>query len=396
MVRGLRGLGLAAACAAAGTALIAPSAASTAAPGPDPGAGPSGEQGVQPGAPSWAALVPPAPRPPGAPPSRPVRSGPHTPSPWVRGRPAGAGYTAYIALAGAGRVARVDVAAHTVTSTAIRADTAEGVAVTPDARKVYVAATGRYQVIAVDAATLRATPIVVGAHPQDVAVSPDGSQAYAAVTGGDTGPGGSSTVAVIDTRTDTVTRWIDVGAAPRRIAFAPDGRDAYVTTARGLAVIDTAKGEVAGKVPGVPDAQGVAVSADGSRVYATRPDADLLYVVDAARRAVTRRVEAGAEPWAVAVTPDGRKVYVADMNSDSAGVYDATGRRHLADVPVGRRPASVAATPDGSEVWVGNGMTGTVSVIDTSADEVVTTIRGGPPSTTLGAGPLDIAFVRNP
>ncbi|WP_190866384.1 YncE family protein, partial [Actinomadura sp. RB99] len=366
---------------------------------PYPGAGPSGEQGVQPGAPSWAAFVPPAPARPGAPPSRPVRKGvPYapTPSPWVRGRPAEAGCTAYIALAGSGRVARADVASHTVTSTAIRADTAEGVAVTPDARKVYVAAAGQYQVIAVDAATLRATPIVVGAYPQDVAVSPDGSQAYAAVTGGDTGPGGSSAVAVIDTRTDTVIRRIDVGAAPRRIAFAPDGKDAYVTTARGLAVIDTAKGEVAGEVPGIPDAQGVAVSADGSRVYATRPDADLLYVVDAAHRTVTRRVRAGAEPWAVAAAPDGRKVYVADMNSDSAGVYDATGRRHLADVPVGRRPASIAATPDGSEVWVGNGMTGTVSVIDTSSDEVVTTIRGGPPGATLGASPLDIAFVRNP
>ncbi|MWA01761.1 beta-propeller fold lactonase family protein [Actinomadura sp. LD22] len=354
MARGPRRFALTAAGAAAGTALAVLPTAAVARTGPDPGAGPSDEQGVQ------------------------------------------TGSTAYVALAGSGRVARVDVASHTVTSTAIRADAAEGVAVTPDGRKVYVAATAHYQVIAVDAATLRATPIVVGAHPQDVAVSPDGARAYTAVTGGDTGPGGSSTVAVIDTRTDTVARRIDVGAAPRRVAFAPDGKEAYVTTAGGLTVIDTAKGEVAGKVPGIPDAQGVAVSPDGSRVYATQPDADLLYVVDAARRTVTREVKAGAEPWAVTATPDGRKVYVADMNSDSAGVYDAAGRRHLADVPVGRLPASIAVTPDGSEVWVGNDMTGTVSVIDTSSDEVVTTIRGGSRAETLGASPLDIAFARTP
>jgi phospholipase C len=400
--------------AAAGTALIAlPVAAfALAGPGPEPAAGVSDEQGVQPGAPSWTTSVPPMPAPrPSVPVTRPsvttpspppmparpsVPYVPPVPTPWGRSQAREGEYTAYVALAGSGRVAKVDVATHTVTSTAIRADTAEGVAVTPDARKVYVAVTGQYEVTAVDARTLRATPIVVGAYPQDVAVSPDGAQVYAAVTGGDTGEGGSSTVAVIDTRTDTVARRIDVGAAPRRVAFAPDGKHAYVATARGLVVIDTAKGAVSGTVAGIPDAQGIAVSADGSRVYATQPDADLLYVVDAAQLKVVRKVEAGAEPWAVTVTPDGRKVYVADMNSDSVGVYDATGRKHLEDVPVGRLPGSIEVTPDGSEVWAGNTMTGTVSVIGTDDDEVATTIRGGSASATLGAGPLDIAFVRNP
>ena len=71
----------------------------------------------------------------------------------------------------------------------ISADSPEGVAVTPDGGTVYVAQTGQYSVIAVNASTGAETPVQVGPYPQDVAVSPDGKQVYATVTGGDTGPG---------------------------------------------------------------------------------------------------------------------------------------------------------------------------------------------------------------
>lgn len=340
----------------------------------------SGEsQGVQPGVPSWTPA-----------PSASAKG------PLAAAAPDGSGYTAYVALAGASAIAKVDVTVHTVLSAAIRGDQAEGVAVTPDGTKVYVAVTGQYQVKAVDTATLKTTRIVVGAYPEDVAVSPDGSQVYATVTGGDTGPGGSRTVAVISTATDTVTQRIDVGAAPRRVVFAPDGRHAYVTTARGLVVIDTAKAEVSGHITGIPTAQSVAVSRDGTRLYVTQPDADTLWVADTARGRVIGSISAGTEPWAVTVTPDGTKVYVADMNSDSVGVYDPATGRHLADVAVGRLPGSIAVTPDGSEVWAGNIMTGTVSVISTATDTLTTTIKGGTASATLNTAPLGISFVKNP
>lgn len=332
-------------------------------------------QGTQPGAPSWV---------PGTAPRN------------AKAAPGPAGYTAYVALTGSGAIAKVDTATHTILSTSIKGDTAEGVAVTPDGRKVYVAVTGQYQVTMVDAASLMTKKIVVGAYPGDVAVSPDGSRVYTAVTGGDTGPGGSTEVAVIDTATDTVVHRIDVGAAPRRVVFAPDGRHAYVATARGVAVIDTTEERVSDHVGGIPEAQSLAVSRDGARLYVTQPDANLLWIADARSGRVIGRIRAGEEPWAVTVAPDGTKVYVTDMNSDSVGVYNAATRGHLGDIAVGRLPGSIAATPDGSEVWAGNVMTGTVSVISTATNAVTTTISGGKPSATLDAAPLSIAFVKNP
>ena len=54
-----------------------------------------------------------------------------------------------------------------------------------------------------------------------MAVSPDGQHAYVV-------NGGSSTVSVIDTASNTVTATISVPGASR-VAVTPDGRYAYVT-----------------------------------------------------------------------------------------------------------------------------------------------------------------------
>jgi len=334
---------------------------------------------------------------PGSP--RPVNSPPsgRTWSPAAKSGPrsmAKAGrYTAYVAVVGSYSVAKVDVATHTILADDIGTDTGEGVAVTPDGKTIYVADTGQYQVLAVDAATKKQTRIFVGAYPSDVAVSPDGSQVYATVRGGDTGPGGSQTVAVISTADNRVTAQINVGAAPRQVLFAPDGRHAYVSTAKGVVVIDTATRKVSGRVAGIPTAQSLAL-AEG-RLYITQPDANRVWVVDVGSVRTLGSFSAGQEPWAVAVTPDGKKVFVADMNSDSVGVYDAASHKRLADVGVGRLPCSIAVTPDGSEVWVGNDMTGTISVINTATDRLTFTISGGKPNQVLDSAPLDIAFGKN-
>ena len=81
-----------------------------------------------------------------------------------------ADYHGYVALAGGNLVAEVDVATDAIIAEITGADTAEGVAVAPDGSTVYVAETGQYYVLAVNAATKAQTKIEVGAYPQDVAV----------------------------------------------------------------------------------------------------------------------------------------------------------------------------------------------------------------------------------
>ena len=61
----------------------------------------------------------------------------------------------------------------------------------------------------------------VRAFPEGVAVSPDGSRVYVANAG-------SSTVSVIDTATNTVTATIAVGLWRYGVAVTPDGSKVYV------------------------------------------------------------------------------------------------------------------------------------------------------------------------
>ncbi len=307
-------------------------------------------------------------------------------------------YDAYVAAAGGDEVLQLDVSTDTIVN-AFSADTAEGVAVTPDNSQVFIAETGQYDVIPVTVASGKeGTPIEVGAYPQDVAVSPDGSTVYATLTGGDTGPGGSNQVAVISTATDTVTGDITVGTGPRQVAFSPDGTRAYVTTERGVSVIDTASSSVIATIDIPSGAQGLAVSPDGSTVYATSPQTGRLAVIDTANDRVIADIPAGAEPYAVAVTPDGGTAYVADMNSDSVEAIDTATDKTVATIPVGELPGSIAITPDGSQVWVGNILNGDITVISPATNTVAGTISGAPgvplgSTATLDGAPLGIAFV---
>jgi YVTN family beta-propeller protein len=309
-------------------------------------------------------------------------------------------FDAYVAAAGGDEVLQVDVSTDTITG-AYGADTAEGVAVTPNNSPVFIAETGQYDVIPVNVATgAEGTPIEVGAYPQDVAVSPDGSTVYATLTGGDTGPGGSSQVAVISTATGTVTGDITVGTGPRQVAFSPDGTRAYVTTENGVDVIDTAANRVIAAINIPTGAQGLAVSPNGSTVYVTSPQTGQLVVISTARDRVVADIPAGAEPYAVAVTPDGSTAYVTDMNSDSVMAINTATDRTAANIAVGELPGSVAVTPDGSQLWVGNILDGDITVISPATNTVVGTIDGAPgvappPASTgtLDGAPLGITFV---
>jgi YVTN family beta-propeller protein len=307
-------------------------------------------------------------------------------------------YYAYAAAAGGDEIIEVDVADASIVGT-ISADTASGVAISPDGSTAYITETGQYYVIADDLATNTEKEIKVGAYPEDVAVSPSGNVVYATVTGGDTGPGGSDVVAVIDPSTDTVTGDIKVGTAPRQVVFSPDGSTAYVTTETGIYEISTATSKVIRVIPeatATNGPQGLAVSPDGSTLYVTNPDAGTVVAINAATGKITGSMAGLAEPEAVAVTPDGSTLYVADMNSDSVSVLSAATLKVTGTIAVGRLPMSVTVSPDGSQVWVGNGLSGSVSIISTATDGTIATVGGGPGTSTLDAAITGIAFAPAP
>jgi sugar lactone lactonase YvrE len=200
-----------------------------------------------------------------------------------------------------------------------------------------------------------------------------------------------------------------------------------------LAVIDAARAAsgagraaVTGYVPQGRAPVGLALSADGRRLYATSelaPDATgfpkrcapqtgkagpdqavgVLSVIDVARAAkdpaqsVVAAVNAGCGPVRVALSPDGATAWVSARGDDALLAFATASLRGVqADPqptrrPVGSAPVGVAVRPDGQEVWASNsdrfatGSQGTLSALKTA---------GGPARTVASGGfPRDMTFL---
>jgi YVTN family beta-propeller protein len=215
------------------------------------------------------------------------------------------------------------------------------------------------------------TLIPVGVNPEGLAVSPDGSRVWVADTGPQTGLPSLGAISVISTATDKVTATLKLSVTdPRQIAFSPSGGTAYVTTSAGVLVYNTASDRLVTLIPGLGDPEGVTVAPNGT-VYVTNTEQNVVDVISAATNRVTRTIAAGQLPWQMALTSNGSTLYVADGDSDAVSVINTATNAVTNTIAVSGDPVSVALTPDGSRLWVGGLTSGNVSVIDTSNDAIV-------------------------
>jgi YVTN family beta-propeller protein len=102
----------------------------------------------------------------------------------------------------------------------------------------------------------------------------------------------------------------------------------------------------------------------------------------------------------IAVTPDGSRVYVANTTTGTVQVIDAASHAIVKSIGVGIDPVSVAVRPDGLEVWVANHVSDSVSVIDSNPasptyHEVIGTIQDLVGGVTEFDEPAGIAFASN-
>src|SRR5215469_5447930 len=108
--------------------------------------------------------------------------------------------------------------------------------------------------------------------PDGVAVSPDGTRVYVADEG-------DQAVAVVNAVTDKLIGTIHLGDAPFGLVVSPDGTQLYVGDDTSVKVIDTGTNLVTGTIKVA--AESVAVSPDGSTIYA-QDALDDVSVIDAA------------------------------------------------------------------------------------------------------------------
>jgi len=104
----------------------------------------------------------------------------------------------------------------------------------------------------------------------------------------------------------------------------------------------------------------------------------------------------GTYPLSLAIEPDGGYIYVVNDNDGTVSIIQTSDNTVIKTVKVGDLPSSIAAEPNGNYVYVTNRESDTVSVIRVSNNTVVKTITVGDRPTGICADPGgDYVYVSN-
>jgi YVTN family beta-propeller protein len=303
-------------------------------------------------------------------------------------------------------------------------------------RYAFVANSWSDTVSVVDTGTLQVTrTLKTGFEPNAVLADSAGTTVYTANRI-------SNDISVIDLSSGLETRRLAAGRGASYLTASPDGRSLYCThiypnigpfrtpPQSEITVIDPGQQIVCERRPlhNVAGVFHVAFSSDGRLgiVCQLRPknliplahvehgwvfgDSLTLFgpdVGDSVQVLIDELDRYYAMPFGVAIAPDKSAAYISTSGSNSVTVIGITrllkfiraaspeARRALgndlsasaqfvsARIPVGRNPKGLALSPDGSRLYVANRLDDTVSVIDTAARKVVSTMAlGGPAELT--------------
>ena len=215
------------------------------------------------------------------------------------------------------------------------------------------------------------------------------------------------------------------------LVFAPDGRRLYMSNVHGSVKVFAVRDETV--VPSysiqLPPANaperardipsGLAVSADGVRLYVCGNLSNRLFEIDAATGDVLRTFDVGVAPYDVILVGD--RAFVSNWGGRRPGPNDLTGPagkgtrvrvdpvRHIAsegtvsvvdlktaqlrEVFVGLHASALAVAPDGRHVVCANSAGDTLSILDAATGDVVDTAwTKRTPADLYGAMPNALAF----
>ncbi len=171
-------------------------------------------------------------------------------------------------------------------------DVSHMVVPTPDENKLYVANIGSGSVTVIDRTTDIVKSIRTGAGAEGIAVSPDGREVW--VTNRE-----ANTVAVISTASDSVAVTFESGGVmPIRTKFTLDGSQAWVSNARSnsVTVFDAATRQLLDTIEVGAVPVGILMTPDGRRAFVANTNDNKVTVIDVSSRKVTTTFAPGTEP----------------------------------------------------------------------------------------------------
>ncbi len=188
-----------------------------------------------------------------------------------------------------------------------------------------------------------------------------------------------------------------IGANPFGIAVTADGARVYVVN-NGSDEVDgftiAADGALT-EIPGLPlatggtDPTGIAVTPGGGTVYASVTGTDKLRIFSVGANGTLSTlgglVDAGDQPRGMTVTPDGRRLYVAQGGAvGSIAGFDIADNGSLTPItgspfPTGgNNPIVAAVSPNGRHVFATHDNSTTVASFDVGATGALTPVTGSP------------------
>ena len=280
-----------------------------------------------------------------------------------------------LAVLAAGTVGRGDTAPGAIRPGAL----AGGVTLLPNGWKI--APAGRH--------------VQVGHLPLAMVESPDGRALLVANNGY-----AQPTISIIDLQNESVRDALVLDHAWLGLTWHPDGRRLYVSGAGNNTVHELrwANGAltrgpdlVLGRPmePAAPERDdrperperaepvpqsfigGVAVSPDGTRLFAVHVFGHILSVVDLKTGHVLRAIDLPAEVYTCLVSPDGATVFVSIWGGAKVLLFDARTFEPRGEIAVGEHPNAMALTKDGKRLFVACANTNAVWAIDVDARRAV-------------------------
>jgi YVTN family beta-propeller protein len=265
----------------------------------------------------------------------------------------------------------------------------------PDGSRLYVLCQGTGEVRVLSASNGKElSSIPVGRMPRGFSFSPDGARLFVANSWDDT-------VSVIDTRSDSVTATWNSGFEPSSVVEDRAGKLLFIADRIGnnVTVLDAATGEEKKTLEAGRGASYLALSSDGSRLYATHvypnpapartPPRSEIPVIDPLRAQVVDRMPLQdiAGVFHIALSRDGRLGVAAELHpknlvplahvehgwafANTLTVFGADVGRRPVEVPLDELdryfayPFGVAIAPDRSQIYVSHGGSDCVTVIST-------------------------------